>query len=159
MQIKFAVLRSMDAAYPYADSKPLTVETLELQPPGPGEVLVKVAAAGLCHSDLSVINGSRPRPMPMAIGHEAAGTVIEVGEGVDDLQPGDHAAMVFMPTAATACPVQRAGRRYANRGQSPTATERCCPVESGSMIVAARSITTSAARPSPTMPWFPAVPS
>ena len=71
-------------AYPYADSKPLTVEMLELQ--SPGEVLDKVAPAGLCHSDLSVINGSRPRPMPMAIGHEAAGTVVELGEGVDNLQ-------------------------------------------------------------------------
>lgn len=104
MQIKSAVLRSMGAAYPYANSKPLTVETLELQPPGPGEVLVKVAAAGLCHSDLSVINGSRPRPMPMAIGHEAAGTVVEVGEGVDDLQPGDHAVMVFMPSCGHCLP-------------------------------------------------------
>ena len=94
----------MGAAYPYADSKPLTVETLELQPPGPGEVLVKVAAAGFCHSDLSVINGSRPRPKPMAIGHEAAGTVVEVGEGVDDLQPGDHAAMVFMPSCGHCLP-------------------------------------------------------
>ena len=64
MQIKSAVLRSMGAAYPYANSKPLTVETLELQPPGPGEVLVKVAAAGLGHSDLSVINGSRPLQCP-----------------------------------------------------------------------------------------------
>ena len=60
-------------------SKPLTLETLELDPPGPGEVLVRIKAAGLCHSDLSVINGNRPRPMPMALGHEAAGIVEEVG--------------------------------------------------------------------------------
>ena len=61
------------------DSKPLTIEELELDPPGPGEVLVRIKAAGLCHSDLSVINGDRPRPMPMALGHEAAGIVEEVG--------------------------------------------------------------------------------
>ena len=79
MEIKAAVLKAMDASSPYATSKPLTLETLELDPPGPGEVLVRIKAAGLCHSDLSVINGNRPRPMPMALGHEAAGIVEEVG--------------------------------------------------------------------------------
>ncbi|QRG04798.1 zinc-dependent alcohol dehydrogenase family protein [Xanthobacter dioxanivorans] len=98
MKISAAVLRHMGAAHPYADSRPLRVEQVELDPPGRGEVLVRIAAAGLCHSDLSVINGSRPRPLPMAIGHEAAGTVVEVGEGVDDLVPGDHVVMVFMPS-------------------------------------------------------------
>ena len=78
MQIRAAVLSEMGAARPYAQSRPLRIETLELDPPGPGEVLIRIAAAGLCHSDLSVINGDRPRPMPMAIGHEAAGTVEEL---------------------------------------------------------------------------------
>ena len=55
------------------------IEELELDPPGPGEVLVRIRAAGLCHSDLSVINGDRPRPVPMALGHEAAGVVEELG--------------------------------------------------------------------------------
>lgn len=98
MKIKAAVLRHMGAALPYAQSKPLAIEDVELDPPGRDEVLVKIEAAGLCHSDLSVINGSRPRPMPMAIGHEAAGVVQKVGEGVDDLAPGDHVVMVFMPS-------------------------------------------------------------
>ena len=71
---------------PYAKSKPLAIEELELDPPGHGEVLVKIAAAGLCHSDLSVIDGNRPRPMPMALGHEAAGVVEKLGPGVDDLK-------------------------------------------------------------------------
>jgi len=93
-----AVLRSTGAARPYADSRPLGVETVTLDPPGPGEVRVKIAAAGLCHSDLSVINGDRPRPMPMALGHEAAGVVEELGAGVDDLAVGDHVVMVFMPS-------------------------------------------------------------
>ena len=79
MEIKAAVLAAMEVSAPYAASQPLTVETLELDPPGPGEVLVRIKAAGLCHSDLSVINGNRPRPMPMALGHEAAGIVEEVG--------------------------------------------------------------------------------
>ena len=104
MKIRSAVLRGMNAKAPYADSRPLTIETLELDPPGPGEVLVKIGAAGLCHSDLSVINGSRPRPMPMAIGHEAAGTVVELGAGVDDLEVGDHVVMVFMPSCGHCLP-------------------------------------------------------
>ena len=67
MQIKAAVLDRMGAEPPYAQSNPLRIATLELDPPGRNEVLVRVAAAGLCHSDLSVINGDRPRPMPMAL--------------------------------------------------------------------------------------------
>ena len=93
-----AVLRVMGAARPYADSRPLAIETVTLDPPGPGEVLVRIAAAGLCHSDLSVINGDRPRPLPMALGHEAAGVVERLGAGVDDLAVGDHVVMVFMPS-------------------------------------------------------------
>jgi alcohol dehydrogenase len=83
---------------PYAESRPLAVEELDLAPPGPGEVLVRVKAAGLCHSDLSVIAGVRPRPTPMALGHEAAGIVEECGAGVGDLVPGDHVVMVFVPS-------------------------------------------------------------
>ena len=101
MEIKAAVLTAMEVAAPYAASQPLTVETWELDPPGPGEVLVRIKAAGLCHSDLSVINGNRPRPMPMALGHEAAGIVEEVGpvEGArSDLAPGDHVVFVFVPS-------------------------------------------------------------
>ncbi len=93
-----AVLRAMGAARPYADSRPLSIETVELDAPGPGEVLVAIKAAGLCHSDLSVINGDRPRPLPMALGHEAAGVVEALGDGVTDLAVGDHVAMVFMPS-------------------------------------------------------------
>ena len=93
-----AVLSRSDAALPYADSRPLSLETVTLDPPGPGEVRVAVKAAGLCHSDLSVINGDRPRPLPMALGHEAAGVVEALGDGVTDLAVGDHVVMVFMPS-------------------------------------------------------------
>ena len=93
-----AVLRSTGTARPSADSRPLSIETVTLDPPGPGEVLVAIKAAGLCHSDLSVINGDRPRPLPMALGHEAAGVVEALGEGVGDLNIGDHVVMVFMPS-------------------------------------------------------------
>jgi alcohol dehydrogenase len=104
MHIQAAVLRNMGAAHPYAESRPLRIETLHLAPPGPGEVLVKIAAAGLCHSDLSVINGDRPRPLPMALGHEAAGVVAALGPFVDDLAVGDHVVMVFMPSCGTCLP-------------------------------------------------------
>src|SRR5258706_3178917 len=98
MKTRAAVLNAMGAPTPYAKSRPLTIETLELKPPGPGEVLVKIAAAGLCHSDLSVINGDRPRPTPMALGHEAAGVVEEVGPGVTYLLRGDHVVLIFIPS-------------------------------------------------------------
>lgn len=104
IQTRAAVLRRMGAALPYADSRPLAIETVTLAPPGRGEVLVAVRAAGLCHSDLSVINGDRPRPLPMALGHEAAGVVEALGEGVDDLAVGDHVVMVFMPSCGTCDP-------------------------------------------------------
>ena len=98
MKTRAAVLNAMGATLPYAKSRPLTIETLELKPPGPGEILVKMGAAGLCHSDLSVINGDRPRPTPMALGHEAAGVVEELGAGVTDLKKGDHVVLVFIPS-------------------------------------------------------------
>src|ERR687883_211547 len=97
MRTRAAVLSAMGAP-PYATSQPLRIEDLLLDPPGPGEVLVRVKAAGLCHSDLSVIDGNRPRPTPMALGHEAAGVVEEVGTGVDDLAAGDHVVCVFVPS-------------------------------------------------------------
>ena len=104
MKIRAAVLDRMGEKGPYVETKPLKIRTVELDPPGRGEVLVKMGAAGLCHSDLSVINGDRPRPMPMALGHEAAGVIEEVGEDVTDLEVGDHVIMVFMPSCGHCLP-------------------------------------------------------
>ena len=104
MKIKAAVLNRMGVTTPYEKSKPLSIEEVELDPPGYGEVLVKVAAAGLCHSDLSVIDGNRPRPTPMVLGHEASGVVQELGSGVDDLSVGDHVVMVFVPSCGHCLP-------------------------------------------------------
>ena len=98
MRTRAAVLREIGRPAPYADSRPLSIEEFELDPPGPGEVLVRVRAAGLCHSDLSVIDGNRPRPVPMVLGHEAAGIVEAVGAGVDGLAPGDHVVAAFVPS-------------------------------------------------------------
>ena len=104
MQTRAAILNAMESPLPYADSKPLSIDGVELDPPGPGEILVKIVAAGLCHSDLSVINGDRPRPTPMALGHEAAGIVAELGPGVDDLKIGDHVVLVFIPSCGHCLP-------------------------------------------------------
>jgi len=73
MLINGAVLRESGVARPYRDTAPLSVVELELAPPGPGEVLVRIEAAGVCHSDLSVIDGSRPRPTPIKNGSSARG--------------------------------------------------------------------------------------
>ncbi|WP_053846145.1 Zn-dependent alcohol dehydrogenase [Streptomyces sp. NRRL B-24085] len=69
------------------------VDDLEVRDPGPGEVRVAVAAAGLCHSDLSVVDGTIPFPVPVVLGHEGAGVVEAVGEGVTHVGPGDHVAL------------------------------------------------------------------
>lgn len=104
MKIRAAVLTRLGASPPYVSSQPLQVRELELDPPGPGELLVRIRAAGLCHSDLSVVNGDRPRPVPMVLGHESAGEVVECGPGVADLHPGDRVVMVFMPSCGCCLP-------------------------------------------------------
>jgi alcohol dehydrogenase len=98
MKIRAAVIRQMGLPQPYADSKPMQIEEVDLDKPGEREVLVQVKAASLCHSDLSTVNADRPRPMPMVLGHEASGIVQEIGHGVNDLQIGDHVALVFAPS-------------------------------------------------------------
>jgi Zn-dependent alcohol dehydrogenase len=102
--MKAAILNEMGRSRPYAASKPLVVEEVTLEPPGFGELLIRVKATGLCHSDLSVINGDRPRPLPMVLGHEAAGEVVECGAGVTDLKPGDQIVLVFVPSCGACLP-------------------------------------------------------
>ena len=109
MSVRGAVLREMRLPPPYAESRPLELADLTLDGPGPGELRVRVGAAGLCHSDLSVIDGSRPRPMPMVLGHEAAGEVLEVGDGVAGFARGDHVVLAFVP-ACGGCGPCRIGR-------------------------------------------------
>lgn len=98
MKIVAAVLEATGAAMPYAASAPLRLESLDLDPPRAGELLVRIEAAGLCHSDLSVINGDRPRPLPMALGHEAAATVVALGDPGDTLfAVSDRVVLSFLP--------------------------------------------------------------
>ncbi|WP_104089288.1 alcohol dehydrogenase catalytic domain-containing protein [Arthrobacter sp. GMC3] len=96
-----AVLRVAGAGRPYAHSTPLTLEKVPVPSPRAGEVLVKIERASLCHSDLSVINGSRTRPLPMALGHEASGTVADIGPGVAGVNVGDRVVLVFVPSCGS----------------------------------------------------------
>ena len=104
MKVRAAVLSEMGLPAPYAQSQPLKIETVDLAPPGPGELLVRITAAGLCHSDLSVIEGNRPRPMPMVLGHEATGIVEALGEQVHDFAVGDAVVFSFVPSCGHCAP-------------------------------------------------------
>ena len=99
-----AVLHDAGAAAPYARSRPLAVEELELLPPRGGEVLVRVVTAGLCHSDLSHIDGTLRKPFPLVLGHEAAGVVEAVGPGVTQVAPGDQVVFAFVPACGRCTP-------------------------------------------------------
>jgi alcohol dehydrogenase len=104
MKTRAAVLYAMGNPAPYAQSRPLHVEELTLNGPETGEVLVEIAAAGLCHSDLSVIDGSRPRVMPMVLGHEASGIVRDIGPDVREFAVGDHVVFSFTPNCGHCIP-------------------------------------------------------
>lgn len=106
MKTRVALLHETGLSTPYAESKPLSIETVELGEPQTNEVLIKIEAAGLCHSDLSVINGSRPRPMPMALGHEAAGKIVQTGPNVTNFTKGDHVVCTFIPSCGHCIPCQ-----------------------------------------------------
>ena len=88
----------------------ISVEEIELVSPGPRQVRVRVDACGVCHSDLSVINGAMPYPMPVVLGHEAAGTVLEVGSEVTSASPGDRVLLCWNPACGTCF--------YCTRGES-----------------------------------------
>ena len=150
MRIRAAVL--------HAYSTPLSVEEVELEPPRAGEVLVRVAAAGVCHSDLHLADGHLgPGRVPMVLGHEGAGVVEAVGEGVGALEPGDHVAFCFVPVVRALPRVRgRAaqplrGRRASWRGRGCCSTARAgC----GSPTAGPRSTSTSspASRSGPSCP-------
>ncbi|MCB1628389.1 MAG: zinc-binding dehydrogenase [Xanthomonadales bacterium] len=104
MRVRAAVLRQMGLPAPYAQSRPVQIESLELAPPGRDELLLRVLAAGLCHSDLSVIDGSRPRGMPMVLGHEACAEVVECGPGCAGFAVGDRVVSSFVPSCGHCVP-------------------------------------------------------
>jgi S-(hydroxymethyl)glutathione dehydrogenase / alcohol dehydrogenase len=85
------------AAVLYGRHQPFVVEEVDLDPPGPGEVLVEMAAGGVCHSDWSVVEGTIPKEFPIILGHEGSAVVREVGEGVRLVKPGDHVILSWIP--------------------------------------------------------------
>lgn len=99
--MKAAVVRSVDG--------PFVIEELRDPRPKAGEVLVKVAACGVCHTDLHIHDGSVPFPMPCVLGHEVSGTILELGEGVDDLRVGQRVAGAFIMPCGK-CPMCLSGR-------------------------------------------------
>lgn len=139
MKARGALLREMGAPPPYAQSRPLELAEVELAPPGRDELLVRVAAAGLCHSDLSVIDGSRPRVMPMMLGHEAAGEVLEVGPGADSFAAGDHVVLAFVPACGDCGPCQAGRAALCEPGAAANAT--------GTLLSGARRLSDAEGRP------------
>lgn len=109
MKMTAAVMFEQGLKRPFAETRPLRIETVDLEGPGDGEVLVRVAGAGLCHSDLSAVQGHRPRAMPTVVGHEAAGVVMEIGKGVSRVAVGDHVVMLFVASCGS-CEFCRSGR-------------------------------------------------
>jgi S-(hydroxymethyl)glutathione dehydrogenase / alcohol dehydrogenase len=81
--------------------QPLQVIDVDIDPPKAGEIRVRMGASGVCHSDLSVVNGTLLSPLPSVLGHEGAGVVEEIGEGVSSVKPGDHVVLSFVPQCGT----------------------------------------------------------
>src|SRR5215210_512272 len=104
--------------------EPLAVEEVQLDSPRAGEVLVRFAASGVCHSDLHAALGIHPTPLPAILGHEGAGVVEEVGDGVEGVQAGDHVVLSWLP----AC-----GRCRWCVGGRPTQCERLAWSDAGTM--------------------------
>jgi Zn-dependent alcohol dehydrogenase len=96
------------AAVLWERGQPLSIEEVDLDPPGPGEVLVEIKAAGVCHSDLHPARDDWPTRTPLVLGHEGAGIVRDVGSGVSAFEPGDHVVLCWAP-ACGVCPSCRAG--------------------------------------------------
>ena len=110
MQIVGAVLEQSGAEPPFAASAPLSFCRLQLDAPAAGEILVRIEVAGVCHSDLSVVDGNRVRPTPLLLGHEAAGIVEALGDGTGDLSVGDRVVMTFLPRCGACAGCATGGR-------------------------------------------------
>ena len=121
MRLRGAVLERIGAESPYAVSRPLSVRDIEAAPPGSTECVVRIDAAGVCHSDLSVVDGTRPRPVPMLLGHEASGRIVETGSGVTDVSVGDRVVMTFLPRCGQCRGCRSDGRMPCERGSASNA--------------------------------------
>lgn len=118
MKIKAAVLS--------APRTPFRIETLELDAPRAGEVLVQIKAVGVCHSDWHLVTGDTKHPMPVVAGHEGAGVVEAVGPGVDSLQVGDHVILNWAPACGECF--------YCQHGQTNLCDTYTAPIWAGTML-------------------------
>ncbi|MEP7288296.1 MAG: Zn-dependent alcohol dehydrogenase [Chloroflexota bacterium] len=118
MQIQAALLTE--------PGQPLSVESLTLDAPKRGEVLVRIAASGVCHSDYHVLSGATKHPLPAVLGHEGAGVVEAVGEGVERVQPGDHIVLNWAPNCGECF--------YCLRGKPNLCETFTAPIWAGTML-------------------------
>jgi S-(hydroxymethyl)glutathione dehydrogenase / alcohol dehydrogenase len=114
MQIKAAVL--------WTPGGPVEIADVDLAPPRVGEVLVKMAACGICHTDLHVVEGDLPEPLPLVLGHEASGTVVETGPGVERLRQGDHVVLALVPSCGRCGQCRRGRPNFCEVGSRMSAT-------------------------------------
>ncbi|HEX9829426.1 MAG TPA: alcohol dehydrogenase catalytic domain-containing protein, partial [Bacteroidota bacterium] len=114
------------AAVLYKTNTPFVIETLELAPSRKGEVLLKVAATGVCHSDWHLATGATAHPLPVVVGHEGAGVVESIGEGVTRVKPGDHIALNWAPSCGTCF--------YCTNGKPSLCSTYVEPVWAGTMM-------------------------
>ena len=121
MKIKGAVLESVGNRGPFSDTMPIAVSEIDLDPPGPNEILIRMEAASLCHSDLSVVDGNRLRPVPMLLGHEGAGRIEQMGKNVLHLASGQRVITTFLPRCGHCDGCATAGRRPCIRGSAANA--------------------------------------
>jgi S-(hydroxymethyl)glutathione dehydrogenase/alcohol dehydrogenase len=111
-----------EAAILWQPGEPVEILDVELAPPQAGEVLVKIAACGVCASDLHVVDGDLPEPLPLVLGHEASGTVVETGPGVERLEPGDHVVLAIVPACGRCAECLRGRPNFCELGARMAAT-------------------------------------
>lgn len=121
MKFRGAILERIGDAPPFEESRPLQVREVIADEPGPTECLIEIEAAGVCHSDLSVVTGTRPRPVPMLLGHEACGRILRVGASVGDFAPGDRVVMTFLPRCESCKACRSNGRTPCEVGSARNA--------------------------------------
>ena len=112
----------MHAAVLREVGRPVEILDVELAPPQEGEVLVRIAACGVCASDLHVVDGDLPEPLPLVLGHEASGVVVDTGPGVARVLPGDHVVLALVPSCGECDPCRRGRPNFCELGERMAAT-------------------------------------
>ena len=122
----------MKAAVLFAQNQPLDVVDVDLAPPGPGEVRVRLAATGICASDWHTITGAIPSPTPAVLGHEGAGVIDAVGAGVGSVTPGDHVVLSWVPSCGHC--------RYCQDGRPNLCSVAAPALLAGTLVTGARRL-------------------